>query len=190
MADRTGSREDEKSLKNLFEALNFNVIIKRDLSKHEIESVAEKYGRTDHSSFGAFVFVLMSHGGDRDCILGVDGRETTVKNLMVEFQASKCPSLMGKPKVFIIQTCRGLNDNISETFVSSTGSINSVSAHADSQSFARPFSPDSTLQRSVFPPEADFLLAFATVPGYVAFRSPELGTFFIQVRNEGESFCL
>jgi len=55
-----------------------------------------------------------------------------------------------------------------------------MSAQADNQSFARPFSPDSTLPRSVFPPEADFLLAFATVPGYVAFRSPESGTFFIQ----------
>ena len=184
MADRTGSREDEKGLKNLFEVLKFNVIIKRDLNKHGIESVAEKYGRIDHSLFGAFVFILMSHGGDRDCILGVDGRETTVKNLMVEFQAGKCPSLMGKPKVFIIQTCRGLHDNISETFVSSTGTVNSMSAQADNQSFARPFSPDSTLPRSVFPPEADFLLAFATVPGYVAFRSPESGTFFIQVQKE------
>jgi len=190
MADRTGSREDEKSLKNLFEDLNFNVIIKRDLSKHEIKSVAEKYGRIDHSSFGAFVFVLMSHGGDRDCILGLDGKETTVKNLMVEFQAGKCPSLMGKPKVFIIQTCRGLHDNISETFVSSAGSINSMSAQADNQSFDRPFSPNSTLPKSVFPPEADFLLTFATVPGYVAFRPPESGTFFIQVQKNALSFGL
>jgi len=32
----------------------------------------------------------------------------------------------------------------------------------------------------VFPPETDFLLAFATVPGYVSFRSPTSGAFFIQ----------
>jgi len=97
------------------------------------------------SVFAAFLellsFSLLKLTTSIDCILGVDGRETTVKNLMVEFQGGKCPSLMGKPKVFIIQTCRGLHDNISETFVS----VNSMSARGDNQSFARPFSPDSTL---------------------------------------------
>lgn len=188
MADRKGAHKDEKSLENLFTALDFKVIIKRDLSKHEIEKVAEEFGRKNHRRFGAFVFVLMSHGGDRDCILGVDGRTTNVKNLMVEFQANKCPSLTGKPKVFIIQTCRGLLVSANGKFISPTGSINTqpmalaASAQADQESCSRPFSPDSTLPRSVFPPEVDFLLAFATVPGYVSFRLPESGTFFIQVR--------
>lgn len=186
MADRTGAEEDEKRLKTLFRALKFDVIVRRDLNKHEIENVAETYGGKNHRDFDAFVLILMSHGGDRDHILGIDGRETTVKNLMVEFQANKCPSLKGKPKVFIIQTCRGLINNTTETFLSSIESINaqpvsSVSTLVDNSSFARPFSPDSTLARSVFPQEADFLLAFATVPGYVAFRSLESGTFFIQV---------
>ncbi|KAJ7384122.1 Caspase-8 isoform X1 [Desmophyllum pertusum] len=70
----------------------------------------------------------MSHGGDRDCILGVDGRETTVKNLMFEFRGNKCPSLKNKPKVFIIQTCRGLRDDASKRLVFSTGNINSPMA--------------------------------------------------------------
>ena len=181
IADRKGADEDEKRLKILFRALKFDVIVRRDLNKHEIERVAETYGGKNHRDFDAFVLILMSHGGDRDHILGVDGRETTVKNLMVEFQANKCPSLIGKPKVFIIQTCRGLINNATETFLSSIGSINAASAQMDNSTFADPFSPDSTLPRSEFPREADFLLAFATVPGYVAFRSPESGTFFIQV---------
>ena len=186
MANREGAEKDEKSLKILFRALKFDVIVRRDLNKHEIEKVAETYGGKNHRDFDAFVLILMSHGGHQDQIFGVDGRETTVKNLMVEFQANKCPSLSGKPKVFIIQTCRGLNDNTTQTFLSSIGSTNSqpvasTPAQVENSSFARPFSSDSTLPRSVFPPEADFLLAFATAPGHVAFRSPECGTFFIQV---------
>ena len=145
------------------------------MKKHEIENAAQTYGGKNHNDFDAFVLILMSHGGDRDNILGVDERETTVKNLMVEFQANKCESLEGKPKVFIIQTCRGLKNT------TKAQSAASVSTQVDNSSFARPFSPDSTLPRSVFPPEADFLLAFATVPGYVAFRSSKSGSFFIQV---------
>ena len=129
----------------------------------------------------------MSHGGDRDCISGVDDRETTVQSLMMEFRATKCPSLKGKPKIFIFQTCRGLRIKDAERFDRPTGGINAhpsefvPSDPAANQACACPFPADSTLPKSVFPPEADFLLAFATVPGFVAFRSEQTGSFFIQV---------
>ena len=187
MPDRHGASKDEDSFKKLFTDLRFKVVIERDLDKHEIEKVAEKFAEKDHREFGAFVFILMSHGGNRDCILGVQGRRTSVENLMVEFQARNCPSLKGKPKVFIIQTCRGFRDCINETFVSPVGSIQSqdvlsTSPSEDAQSSGSPFTADSSLSRSVFPTEADFLLAFATVPGFVSFRFTEFGTIFIQVR--------
>ena len=44
-------------------------------------------------------------------------------------------------------------------------------------------SADSTLALSSYPLESDFLLAFATVPGYVAFRKDNHGSFFIQVSS-------
>ena len=187
MPDRYGASKDEDSLNKLFTHLKFRVVIERDLDKHEIERVAERFAKKDHREFGAFVFILMSHGGNRDCILGVQGRRTSVENLMVEFQARNCPSLKGKPKVFIIQTCRGFRDCINETFVSPVGSIQSqdvlsTSPSEDAQSSGSPFTADSSLSRSVFPTEADFLLAFATVPGFVSFRFTEFGTIFIQVR--------
>ena len=70
----------------MFTDFRFKVVIERDLDKHEIEKVAEKFAEKDHCEFGAFVFILMSHGGNRDCILGVRGRRNSVENLMVEFQ--------------------------------------------------------------------------------------------------------
>ena len=174
--DRPGAEEDERSLKQIFKDLSFTVIVKRDLTKHQMENVAEEYGgQTDHSTFDAFVMIVMSHGEDGDCILGVDGRKTSVKDLMDEFQETKCPSLKKKPKVFIIQACRG----------GSGGSVGDVSAQAtqvDYELCGASLLPDSTLPRSVVPPEVDFVLAFSTVPGYVCYRLPE-GTFFIQVRN-------
>lgn len=193
--DRHGASKDEDSLQKLFTDLKFRVVIERDLNKHEIERVAEKFAKRDHREFGALFFILMSHGGNRDCILGVKGRRTSVENLMVEFQARNCSSLKGKPKVFIIQTCRGCLDYANETFQSPVGSIQSqdvlsTSPSSDAQSTGRPFTADSTLSRSVFPTEADFLLAFATVPGFVSYRFTEFGTIFIQVRMSTRLFLL
>lgn len=186
--NRPGAEEDERNLKQLFKGLFFKVIVERNLTKHQMERVAVKYGAIDHSKFDAFVMIVMSHGVDRDCILGVDGRDTPVKNLMVEFQELKCPSLKKKPKVFIIQTCRGSLDEVCLMSTSPAGKVSlqagtSTSAPVDNEPCDASPSSESTLPRSVFPREFDFVLAFATVPGYVSFRSKVHGTFFIQVRN-------
>ena len=122
--NRPGAVEDERSLQLLFRTLFFEVIIRRDLTSHELEKVAQKFGAANHKAYNAFVFIVMSHGGDRDCILGVDGRETTVKNLMCEFRENKRPSLKHKPEAFIIQTCRGCRDNTDYLISSPANDIN------------------------------------------------------------------
>ncbi|XP_074622410.1 uncharacterized protein LOC141880775 [Acropora palmata] len=175
---RKGAEQDDKRLENLFKSLRFRVIMKRNLEKNQIERVAQEYGGRNHDKFAAFFLIVMSHGDDRDCILGVDNRTTSVKALMREFQAERCPSLKGKPKILIIQTCRGSRQCDVERFDDFVGSINAELDLADN--CVGPFSMDSSLSKSVFPTEADFLLAFATVPGYAAFRSEESGAFFIQ----------
>ena len=153
--NRPGAVEDERSLQLLFRTLFFEVIIRRDLTSHELEKVAQKFGAA------------------------------TVKNLMCEFRENKCPSLKHKPKAFIIQTCRGCRDNADNSISSSVNDINlqqkvatTSQAQINSQPCDTAFVTDCTL-----PPEADFVLAFATAPGYVSYRDPDNGTWFIQVRN-------
>ena len=181
-AYRGRSEQDEKRLGNLFKSLRFKVIIKRNLEKNQIERVAQVCGGKNHDKFAAFVLIVMSHSDDRDCILGVDNRMTSVRTLMREFQAERCPSLKGKPKILIIQTCRRYRQCDVERCDDLVESIN-----ADPTEFhladncVCSFSLDSSFSNSVFPPETDFLLAFATVPGYAAFQSPIYGAFFIQV---------
>ena len=169
-ADREGSEQDVERLRNLFESLRFQVIIKRDLKRDQIKGVAKEYGGKNHDKFVAFVLIVMSHGGDKDRIFGVDNHSVSVRKLMKKFQAERCPSLKGKPKILIIQTCRGSRQNDAESINADTTEFH----QADNR-------VDSSLSKSVFPMETDFLLAFATVPGYVSFRSPTSGAFFIQV---------
>ena len=109
--NRRGGEIDEQMLCDLFSKLSFVVHVKNDLKYSEILEAAEEYASVDHSDFDAFVMIVMSHGADGDAIYGVSGkRKVRVKDLMAEFTINRCPSLAGKPKLFICQACRGSLD--------------------------------------------------------------------------------
>ena len=169
-ANRKGSEIDERNLEELFEELSFTVRVKNDLTWIQMRQVAIEFAKKDHSEFDAFVFIIMSHGGNKDVIEGVDGRNIRIEDLMCEFTSAKCPTLRNKPKLFIIQTCRGGH----------TSTVPAVMGDAVSDTA---FSHDSTLSKSVSPPEVDFLLAFSTAPGYVAYRNEKFGSPFVQVSS-------
>ena len=38
----------------------------------------------------------------------------------------------------------------------------------------------TAVQQELIPSEADFLLAYSTVPGFVAYRTTDAGSYFIQ----------
>ena len=168
--NRYGGEFDEEMLFDLFTKLSFEVFIKNDLKYNEMLDAAEEFASKDHSNYDAFIMIVMSHGGDCDTILGVRGKhKITVKSLMAEFKIDRCPSLAGKPKIFIVQACRGSLDEREAPVSDSNG------YQADAMA------SDSSLAQSVTPPEADFLLAFATTPGYVSFRSETSGSVYIKV---------
>lgn len=173
--NRKGSEIDERNLKELFKELSFTVHVKNDLTADQMRQVAREFAEKDHSEFDAFIFIIMSHGEDKDVIESVDRRLVRIEDLMREFKADKCPTLKYKPKLFFIQTCRG-HDRDRDCDRESTASSADIVDTA--------FSPDSTLSKSVCPQEADFLLAFSTAPGYVAFRDHQYGSPFVQVLVE------
>ena len=152
----------------LFHELDFTVKEYTDLSQHEMENQFNTASeKTDHTSYDMFVSVVMSHGGAQDKIFGSDGNYTTVERLMASFLPSKCPSLSGKPKLFFFQSCRGPGEQ--------------TQAPQPGESKAFDWRADSTLSSTTFPHEADFLLAFSTPPGYVAYRSERSGSIYIQI---------
>lgn len=188
--DRPGASKDQQSLLDLFQKLSFDVKLENNLTTHELERKAREFGARDHGAYNAFVFIVMSHGGDGDSILCIDERDTTVKNLMLEFHERRCPSLKDKPKIFIIQTCRGNRVDASDCSTSSSSDDSSSQVVTTSQEVisSQPYdnasSSDSTLPKGVIPPGADFVLSFATAPDYVAYRDDQRGTPFIQTLVE------
>ena len=53
------------------------------------------------------VFVVTSSHGRRDVIIGADKKTLAVKDIIEPFGDELCPKTKGKPKVFIIDACRG-----------------------------------------------------------------------------------
>ena len=178
--NRYGGVFDEAELENVFVELSFDVHVKNDLKYNEIMDTAVEYTSKDHTDFDAFVMIVMTHGGDGDAIFGVNGKRIGVRDLMAEFKVAQCPSLENKPKIFIFQTCR------------CSPRFKEVPTDGQKRLKADVLCSDSTLSLSVTPPEADFLLAFSTAPGYFSWRDEETGSIYIQVSMKiylAPSYC-
>jgi len=87
------------------------------ISEQEIVAALTEISSRDHSAYDAFVLVILSHG-NKDGVYGIDGSSEPAKDarrvgfvlldeITALFDGSKCESLRGKPKMFIIQACQG-----------------------------------------------------------------------------------
>ncbi|CAE1150942.1 CASP8 [Acanthosepion pharaonis] len=154
--ERKGSDVDKDTLKKVFERFYFKVIVVENLEKAEMEKNFKEIASKDHKEYNCFVCCILSHGKEGG-IFGVDGELLTFKMLTLPFKPNNCPSLNGKPKLFFIQACQG------QIYQSGTEDYETDGAKAP-----------------LIPNEADFLMAYATVHGYVSFRSMSKGSWFIQ----------
>ncbi|KAM6178115.1 caspase-8 [Rhynchocyon petersi] len=156
-----------EALKKTFGALHFEVVCFDDCTANRICEVLKLYQKMDHSERDCFVCCILSHG-DKGVIYGTDGQEAPIYELTSYFTGLKCPSLVGKPKIFFIQACQG--DNYQKGIA------------VDTDSGLQEVGLEMTLssQKSYIPNEADFLLGMATVNNYVSYRSTTEGTWYIQ----------
>lgn len=60
----------------------------------------------DHRLCHSCVVVVLTHG-TRDTLIGTDEEPVDIHDFFDCFSASKASGLSGKPKIFIIQACRG-----------------------------------------------------------------------------------
>lgn len=154
MGVRNGTDEDAKNVMQTFINLGFKINISNDQTVSQMRNLLIKASKEDHSKSAMFACVLLSHGEDGR-IFGTDDY-IELKELFALFRGDRCKSLVGKPKLFFIQACRGsdLDAGIECDSVSEEGT-----------------------QR--IPVEADFLYVYSTAPGYYAWRNVANGSWFI-----------
>ncbi|KAG8135613.1 hypothetical protein E2320_008628 [Naja naja] len=143
MCIRNGTDKDAGDLQKCFRDIGFEVSIYNDLSCKKMREIL---------------------GEDEGRIYGTDAF-MAIKDLTTLFRGDKCQSLIGKPKLFFIQACRGSEfDNGIQTDSGSSNDTLEMDANP----------------RYKIPVEADFLYAYSTVPGYYSWRNPGKGSWFVQ----------
>ena len=164
-----GGKEDAEALKNLFSNLQFTVEVCSNLNAHFLREKVEEYSQMDHK--GAFVLIILSHGGEGDVVYGTDTGEVKVHELQEYFHTTSCPSLAGVPKVFLIDACRGNRHE-------------KVHMHRVAKG------PPTTSYHSVIgiTDTADFMTVYASTCGNIAYMYPndseESGSYFTQTLVE------
>ncbi|XP_062352039.1 caspase-7 isoform X1 [Cinclus cinclus] len=164
MGTRNGTDKDAGDLAKSFKNLGFEVQIYNDRSRDDMEKLLKQAAEENHSDAACFACILLSHG-EEGLIYGTDG-PMAIKSLTALFRGDKCKSLIGKPKLFFIQACRG--SEFDEGIQTDSGPANDRCLETD----ANP--------RYKIPVEADFLFAYSTVPGYYSWRNPGRGSWFVQ----------
>ena len=106
----------------------------------------------------------MSHGGENGEIHAADDKYP-VQELWENFLGDNCKSLIGKPKLFFIQACRGSNIDPGVSL---------------KHKFSDELQVDSTETVNVIPKLADLLVMYSTAEGHYSFRNTVYGSWFIQ----------
>nr|CAD7575686.1 unnamed protein product [Timema californicum] len=103
---RLGSHMDVENLNHVFSGLGFQVEIHNNLEFVEIKGIISKLAMEDHSDADCLLVTVLTHGMDNGYLHSKDS-VYSVEKLWMPFTAEKCQTLAGKPKIFIIQACRG-----------------------------------------------------------------------------------
>ncbi|XP_061163376.1 caspase-3-like [Saccostrea echinata] len=187
LSNRFGTKFDRDNLKNLFKGLHFEVIVKDNLTGKEIIDETKYVSLSDKiKDSDCFILIILTHGDDQG-VCGIDGVSVPVTTLTEMFEPNNCPDLNEKPKIFLIQACRGVKKEAVNPASSSgkeesvgDGGKNSLGQDSvdavDSDKFAEAnISATKTVHS-----KADFLIAYSTPEGSLSWRKTNSGSWFMQ----------
>ncbi|XP_015211374.2 caspase-14-like isoform X1 [Lepisosteus oculatus] len=167
---REGALNDIRIMRSLFQSYGFDYTIEINPTAKEIEEAVQRFRDRISSSLEdiSCCFVVTASHGDLGNIVGSDEEQVNLNGIIKLFDNDKCPKLRKKPKVFIVQACRGDVTDLGVQLKDEPHSGGAVEL------------PDS------FTPAAinDMFTVFATQPGYVALRSREHGSHLFTFLEE------
>ncbi|XP_033943362.1 caspase-9 [Pseudochaenichthys georgianus] len=192
LSNRKGSNIDCDKLESRFKALNFIVEVRTNLKqrqiKHELSSLCKK----DHSQYDCCVVIMLSHGTEVShnrfpgAVYGVDGQHVPVQHITNYLTGQHCPSLQGKPKLFFIQACGGVErdpgfevspDEVEPSHGGADDQTDAIPMSSSSDSLSMSDEPDA---RVTLPTPSDILVSYSTFPGYVSWRDTQSGSWYVE----------
>ncbi|XP_017880112.2 caspase-1-like [Ceratina calcarata] len=154
---REGSQYDVEKIYKAFEKeLRFEITVYENLKFFDLcEKIKELSKEEDHSDADCICIFILSHGGFNGTI---HARDVSYPFSVIWKPFLECRTLVGKPKLFFVQACRGR-----------TTDQGNMGRHAT----------DSTDAMYTIPTHADFLFGYSTVDDHYAFRDLKAGTWYI-----------
>lgn len=186
LANRKGSNIDARNLQSLFLSLKYKVRVVENLRARNLKDTIMKFARENHNAYDSVVLCLLSHGLEGR-IYGVDGGLVPINDLVAMFNGHNAKTLFGKPKLFFIQACRGgeFDRGIAYERVDGVESSPTPLEEKPAEEVLEELYPTEEVDSGFvapqsLPSEADILLAYSTVPGFVSWRHSDKGSWFIQ----------
>ncbi|KAK6187864.1 hypothetical protein SNE40_005797 [Patella caerulea] len=190
---RSGAELDRDMLANCFKSLKFDVRVFTNLSGSDTMKVLQGVSleMCRNTDFDCFAFAISTHGDkisyndthknkviEEDIVHATDGYIRTADILDV-FSDENCKGLEGKPRLFFLQACRG------DKLDPGTENYDEIDGYYDKEIITR------------LPCRKDFLVMYATPPGFFAFRRPKQGSWFVihlcqilsQASSEKSNLC-
>ncbi|XP_031673812.1 caspase-14 isoform X1 [Oncorhynchus kisutch] len=170
-SNRCSFEVDRQTMETFFEGCGFQYRSVLDETAQEMKEEVINFRNSINRSSGniSCVFVVTSSHGHRDVIIGADKKTLAVKDIIEPFGDELCPKMKGKPKVFIIDACRGSNHDTGVHFDSAADEKRSKEAMATKE------------YRSTRVPPCinDMLVAYAAMTDYVGMMISTFGSHMI-----------
>lgn len=164
---RNGSDKDVKRLEKVWKGRGFKVITKTNVKQKDFIDLIKNFTSMEElKSADSAILIVMTHGEaehPRQLKLRMhDWLSVDSEWIIQQFNSINCKYLAGKPKIIVFQSCRG------------TDKDRGVAIEFDGGNWL-------TKKIKLMPTLTAVLAVYATLPGSVAFRHPQNGSFFIQL---------
>ena len=182
---RNGSLKDVDDLFKTWSELGCkdNVEVISDVNEREMMTALKRFRQRLTSILPDFmVLVILSHGKrdektGMEYILDIDLKGVPlgrIKNMFID--GHKCRCMIGKPKLFFIQACRGTRHQ-TQDFARREFSFQQDSLETDGEDDVN---KSIELNGMRYPHKSWFLIFHSTIKGFVSNRDPVRGSIFIQ----------
>ncbi|XP_073321769.1 caspase-6-like [Pagrus major] len=165
--DRHGTNADRYNLEKRLKELDFEVKAYENYKQVEVLDKISEAAEADHSDVDCFLLIFLSHG-ENDQVYTYDGK-INVQDITSLFKGDKCRSLVGKPKIFILQACRGDKHDVPVTPFDAV----------DSELKTNEVVVDACAVQTL-PAGADFLMCYSVAEGYYSHRETINGSWYVQ----------
>ncbi|KAM9359481.1 caspase a-like [Symphorus nematophorus] len=188
--NRNGAEKDEENMEKLLNALGYEVVKHRNLTAQEIDAALIEFSKHPKLRETDSVFVVIMSHGKLGAVLGVNWKNETsgsekpdefpINNIYKHLGSQECPALLNKPKIIIIQACRG--EEGGSVLVSDGANPAVLCDDVQQPAPLPPAAEEDLMEDSVrcVHKEKDFTSLLSSTPDTVSYRQRDYGSILIQ----------